>query len=502
MVGVMRKIYIFFIVMFFISYRNVFSAPPIVGPLETQNNFSEIFDNGTQATARSNISAAASGANSDITSLTQSQSGQFYQNMGANINRLNDRVFVGDATVNLGNSGSNQDYVSQNIPQGPSTSQAQEASLSTVGGIGVEGGSLCSLGTIPSAETCLGIFGIGINDATGGNQQISEGGYFEAQQKTGAGFTIGAETDSVNQSGVTQTMNPYDIFNGNPYTVNLSLGAGGARSGISPSSAAITIVDNGTTFQDGIVFEATAINSNRLIDFPEGGALQWWGSASQGTGAISSTQTTATEGIVLTDTGIAIGNIPSPAFSGGLFVNNSANAVNYVAITPEPTGFGPIISSTGSDTNSGLVLNGKGTSGVSVQGNSSGTASPAGYVGELLTNTTTGTSLSTGTATNLTSQSLTPGVWDVQCTAQYLPAATTLMSTLIINVATSSDSLGSIGTRTFISTSFTEGVEQEFASPAVRENISTTTTAYCVGYASFTGSTLTGGAYIRATRVN
>lgn len=46
------------------------ASPPLFGPLQIQNNFSEILANGSQAAARANLGAAASGANSDITSLS------------------------------------------------------------------------------------------------------------------------------------------------------------------------------------------------------------------------------------------------------------------------------------------------------------------------------------------------------------------------------------------------------------------------------------------------
>jgi hypothetical protein len=58
----------FLIVLAFLGYCGVASAQ-IVGPLQAQNSLSEISSNGTQSTARVNLGAAASGANSDITSL-------------------------------------------------------------------------------------------------------------------------------------------------------------------------------------------------------------------------------------------------------------------------------------------------------------------------------------------------------------------------------------------------------------------------------------------------
>jgi len=217
--------------------------------------------------------------------ITQSATGFFYVTDGARINRLNDRVFLGAATVNdakqwayqgfvgsisgttltvtiaLGYVGigayiisfgatsvgvspgtkilsqltgtangvgtyslnlsqtvasenmacssnvGNQDYVSQNVPQGPVTALAQFATLSTVGGIGNLGGSRVSDSIAVGAQTSIGSVGFCINDGTYSNGKFSGGfaGYFEAQHKSGASYTTGVEIDTANQGGASFT---------------------------------------------------------------------------------------------------------------------------------------------------------------------------------------------------------------------------------------------------------------------------------------------------------
>lgn len=433
--------------------------------------------------------------------VTIASTGQFYQNLGAIVNRVNDRVFIGAATAQDGTLAGVQDYVSQNIPQGPVTAISQTASYSTQGSVGLIAASRSSDAPNAGTEGSIGVMGVAINDATGANQQVGFAGYFEAQQKTGAGFTAAIENDTANQSGVVSQITPYSFFAGQPI-VNLWTAAGGNRSGVSNSSAAMAVLANGASFDKGIVFQSGAISSNEAIALASGQTISWWGNGSTPTGAISSTQATGTAGIVLTDSGVAIGNIPSPAFTGGLFVNTVPSAANYVAISPEPTGFSPQIASAGADANSGLVLNGKGTGGAILQGITSGATVPAGYVGQLLVNSASGVSLTNGSAANLTTVNLTPGSWDLQCNAEFVPASSTTVAQIAAGVGTTSQSLGSVGQMTYLQASFSTGAIQYITTPTYRVTVSGNTTAYCVGFSVFGASTMAGNGYIRATRTN
>jgi hypothetical protein len=336
---------------------------------------------------------ATSGANTNITSLTIPSSGQFYKSNGANINEMNDRIYLGAATVNPGNSTDCADYVSQNIQGCLTTSVSQFASLSTLGQIGILGGTETSMSPNATDESGLAVVGVAINNAIGANQQIAEGGYFEAQQKTGAGYTTTVEADSVNQSGTTVVLNPFNITLVPTASVAELLGSGGGRSGVVNSSVGLGLVNNGAEWDKGIVFGQNSIASNEAIVFPEGYGLQWWDNSTTPTGGIYSNQTTGTEGIELTDNGIAVGETVSPAFAGGLFVSNVANAVNYIDVVPQPTGYGPEIVAAGSDANAPLTFAGKGTGGVVAAGNFSATGTiktqgytvstlPAGIIGE------------------------------------------------------------------------------------------------------------------------
>lgn len=125
----------------------------------------------------------------------------------------------------------------------------------------------------------------------------------------------------------------------------------------------------------------------------------------------------------------------------------------------------------------------------------------AGSVGEYLTNSTTGTPLTTGTSANCTSVSLTAGDWDVSGVIQFVPAAGTITQVVTLGVSTSSAALAGLGqTVSFIATT-NAGVSQIVSTPVVRVNVATTTTAYVVGNAGFTTSTMTCSGFIRARRI-
>lgn len=229
------------------------------------------------------------------TSINQTSTGQFYENLGANIDRLNDRVFIGAATINDGQAWNgtthgDQDYVSQNIPQGPSTAVAQIASLSTVGGIGGLFGTRSSDSGGSQAQGTLGMTAVGINDYTT-IPVITEAGYFEAQRKPAAGITTGVEIDIVNQ-GTVVDYNPYTSLFGaeSGQTIGMSIASGGARAGPNTASAALNFMANGAAFTRGIVFTYGSSLTGECVSMPNNYYMKWYNGAYQTLGtALSST---------------------------------------------------------------------------------------------------------------------------------------------------------------------------------------------------------------------
>lgn len=236
--------------------------------------------------------------------------------------------------------------------------------LSQAGQLGVVGATRTSDNTTdPGAELGIGLMGFVSNDAIGGNQQQGFAGYFEAQQKVGAGFTAGVEIDAVNQSGVVSQINPYSLLTAPTFNIGLWVAAGGARSGVVNSSAAMAVLGNGAIFDKGLVFMAGSIASNEAIAMASGHALQWWGGAGA-TSFINSVATSSNFGITITDTVIAfcVGEPGgSETSSGSLLVENVANAVNFVDVAGGITGSAVRIKADGSDANINLQLLPKGS---------------------------------------------------------------------------------------------------------------------------------------------
>lgn len=125
-----------------------------------------------------------------------------------------------------------------------------------------------------------------------------------------------------------------------------------------------------------------------------------------------------------------------------------------------------------------------------------------GSVGEFPAANTAGTSMTSTTATNCTAVSLTAGDWDVWGTVSFVPAAGTTVSNLLVGINTTSATLpASAQFEQQIQASFTTSAGQTLATPVVRVNISSSATAYLIGYASFGVSTMTCSGWIQARRV-
>lgn len=193
-----------------------------------------------------------------------------------------------------------------------------------------------------------------------------------------------------------------------------------------------------------------------------------------------------------------------------LSYNAVANAVNNVQIQNNATGNGVVVSSTGSDTNINLQLQGKGTSGVLIKGVTSGNNGSTGFVGELISSVVTAASpvsvTTTATAQNVTSISLTAGDWDLSANIGYTTGTTTNLVNAIGWMSSTSATLPALELTNSIQNAAAGlvygAVSFGFQVPFLRISISSTTTIYLSGQASFTVSTLSffGGIYARRRR--
>lgn len=133
---------------------------------------------------------------------------------------------------------------------------AQAVILSKEGQLALTLGSRTSDWPFASSESAIGLNVYGLNDnAT--QVQYAWGIYGEGVRYAGAGHTFAMELDIVN-FGTEVTADLHDIHP-DYLTVAAWLASGGAYYGADAGSAAIGIVDNGATWINGIIVEATAL---------------------------------------------------------------------------------------------------------------------------------------------------------------------------------------------------------------------------------------------------
>lgn len=127
----------------------------------------------------------------------------------------------------------------------------------------------------------------------------------------------------------------------------------------------------------------------------------------------------------------------------------------------------------------------------------------SGQVGEYLTSTTGGGSLSTGISANATSISLTAGDWDVQGRTVFVAsggAAPTALETGISLVSGTFLGTGDGGGAQLLAASFNANTTNAVATSTTRVSIATTTTVFLVALAMFAGGAVSATGFIGARR--
>lgn len=270
-----------------------------------QNNAIQASISVVNAAASANAAAAsATAAQAALTQpMAQASTSKFWANTGASINKMNDRVFVGGATINSGNQNGTgtQDWMES--LRAYSTSISQNVTLSTIGQIAMAAGSRTSDSGLAGSMGCIAYEGVANNNNTTAIQ-TAYAGYFEAYRQAGAGITQTVEIDIINL-GDTGIVYPGNMYPGNNMTSGLWVASGGGVTGAKGASVAVGIIANGAPFDKGIVIQAGAVTaySGEAVAIGLGmqNALVWYDGSTNKLARIRCDATTASVGIVFSN---------------------------------------------------------------------------------------------------------------------------------------------------------------------------------------------------------
>ncbi|HEY1109135.1 MAG TPA: hypothetical protein VGE76_10900, partial [Opitutaceae bacterium] len=168
--------------------------------------------------------------------------------------------------------------------------------------------------------------------------------------------------------------------------------------------------------------------------------------------------------------------------SGGLGVGGNVNVGGNLAVA------GP------------TSLNGNGNP---IKGTTTNDSAAAGYIGEFFSaNLASGSavSLTSPSASNIVSLSLTAGDWDVQGLAAFVAGVGTTVTQTTSGISTTSGVV-STSTATIINGGVPASLSASYPTVTVRISIASTTTVYLVSAGVFSGGTLGGYGFITARRV-
>ena len=331
-----------------------------------------------------NLNAPVAGSGSSA--ITQATTGFFWASAGGRIDRLTDRVFVGGAADNAGNSGLNggdwlNGYQSAYPLDPMSLTQFAVLSDNTDGDceVAILGG-VRSLYHTNSSQSTIGVAGYAYNN----NATLASGGWSFYGESYRLNDTVArsysAELCIINQSGVTHKVNPYSAPAG--ATIGIQLDSGNSfgaaqQPGLSPSSAAMLFLqntsDSSSPFETGIVVfaSAVALNTNgfsEAMSLPALSGIQWYTPGTSPASFINCTTTNVTTAgqILLENAGVGItaGAANSPI---ALFNATSTAGVNFIEFQNGATTVSPAILAVGTDANIALVLAPQGSGATEIQ---------------------------------------------------------------------------------------------------------------------------------------
>jgi len=288
--------------------------------------------------------------------------------------RMRDRVFVGNATGMGPNRQNTNDTWVPDSASGANWAprDSQFVVMHDRGGLAVTGMSRTSdsdgIGTPPAA---IGVAGFVINDSSA--SQSGWALYADVQHEGATRLSFGLEVAGKNKSsdyvptsyGLNYGVHGLWLAGGGDATY------GGAPT--NPSTSAISIIPNASTWNAGIVFGASALTGTdgvtgtaNAIEMAKGHIVRWRGpSGINGATIMSDVATSGKQvGVLFNDDAVVFtGNEGTPI--GRVIRGASGTPANYVQLSSNASGNGPRVQAVGTDTNVDLRLVPQGTGVVS-----------------------------------------------------------------------------------------------------------------------------------------
>lgn len=326
--------------------------------------------------------------------VNQAATNQFFTQNGAGIQRLNDRVFVGGATVCSGDfPQTTNDWLSAFYNANGYTGYTLGGQLAVLNNNSASAGESLvgaaqSIHFTSASTSTIGGYFVGVNNnATLGT--YAWGLYAEGQRVNNTvGAAYAAEFD-VRQLGASVVSDPFGQNAGSTIALQLAAGAGVSSTGQFNASAAINVAANPMPFNSGIIFETTSIagadgtggsNVGTAVALGPGHQIKWYGAAGVVTGWIMSGTTSPTNATGINFSGVGF-QIQQLSNSAPIFYAFPAtNAVNYLSVAAAATGVAPILGAGGTDTNIDIRLAPLGTGLVWIGPYTAGSVTVGGYI--------------------------------------------------------------------------------------------------------------------------
>ena len=325
--------------------------------------------------APTGIGATPTTVQAALDQFNQKYTGQHYSTYGAKVNRVSDRLFIGNAINHDGGIAMDQPdwFTTAMRAEGREYAFITSSTVAITNSLNNNASNTALIAShtkdLLPGWNAIGLIAIGYGNATSGTGH-AYAIYAEAYRTAGvSGGAYGMEIDTINRASLTG-IDPY-IQNANQ-VIGLQIAAGGEYSSVGQfdATAAINIRRNGARFYRGIVFgsdsltgtDGTGTGSAIAIAMARGHQIQWFCGVDQGGPSLYSTCGLAANTInqEFGDSFIRYHNA-----SGGLVfeLENAAGGVNHLSLKSQAFGLPAQVLAKGTSTDVDIQLVPKGTGG-------------------------------------------------------------------------------------------------------------------------------------------